>query len=149
MAVVPPDGFRHHMPVQVRWGDMDALSHVNNAAYLSYLEHARVSYFADLALWDGHPSGLGLIMARVVMDFKLPLHAGEDAHVFTRCSRLGNRSFDTEQALLRVNADGAQDRVAVATITIVVFDYTAGRSAPMPEVWREGIIAYELQKPQM
>ncbi len=142
------DGFRHHMPIQVRWGDMDALNHVNNAAYLSYLEHARINYFTDMALWGGTSTELGLIMARVVMDFKLPLHAGEDAHVFTRCIRLGNRSFETEQVLIRANADGSQERVAAATITIVVYDYNANHSAPIPERWREGIMAYEPQKPQ-
>jgi len=136
------------MPIQVRWGDMDALNHVNNAAYLSYLEHARVSYFAELALWDGNPVGLGLIMARVEIDFKLPLYVGEDAHIFTRCSRLGNRSFETEQVLIRANADGSQDRVVAATITVVVYDYNANRSTPIPEGWRAGIIAYEPQKPQ-
>ena len=39
----PPEGFRHGVPIQVRWADLDAMGHVNNAKYLTYLEQA-VSY---------------------------------------------------------------------------------------------------------
>lgn len=35
MSLTPPEGFRHHVPIQVRWGDTDALGHVNNAKYLT------------------------------------------------------------------------------------------------------------------
>lgn len=141
----PPslEGFRHHTAIQVRWGDMDALGHVNNAAFLTYLEQARVGYFAELGLWDGSAQGVGLIMARVEMDFRLPLFAGDDVHVFTRCARLGNRSFDTVQQIVRRTSAGALEVAAPATITIVVFDYAAGHSVGIPDTWRRSLREYE------
>lgn len=141
-SITPPDGFRHHVPIQVRWGDLDAMGHVNNATYLTYCEQARLTYFDDLGLWDGAGGKLGMIMAKAVIDYKLPLDSRDDVHVFTRCSRVGNKSFDTEVVIVRRAGD--QHAVAAhAVITIVVFDYAAGRSAPMPDAWRAKLFAYE------
>jgi acyl-CoA thioester hydrolase len=142
MPLTPPAGFRHHTPIYVRWADMDALGHVNNAKFLTYLEQARINYFNDLKLWDGNLSDLGLIMARIVLDYKLPLVVGDDAHVFTRCSRFGTRSLDTEQLILRVNEDHTEI-AAQGTITAVVYDYQKNQSAPIPDGWRERILEYE------
>ena len=142
MSLAPPEGFRHHIPIQVRWVDMDALGHVNNAKYLSYLELARIDYSRTLNLWNGDLSKTGLIMARVVLDYKLPLTAGDDVHVFTRCSRLGNRSFDTEQLIVRVQ-DSSTQIAAQATITVVAYDYHSNQSIPISPEWRTRIGEYE------
>jgi acyl-CoA thioester hydrolase len=142
MSLTPPEGFRHHILIQVRWGDMDALGHVNNAKYLSYLELARIDYCETLSLWNGDLSSTGLIMARIELDYKLPLTAGDDVHVFTRCSRLGNRSLDTEQLIVRVE-DGTLHVAAQSTITVVAYDYQTNRSTPIPSEWRARICKYE------
>ncbi|MBN8638576.1 MAG: acyl-CoA thioesterase [Anaerolineae bacterium] len=141
-SMTPPDGFRHHIAMPVRWSDLDALGHVNNAVYLTYFEQARISYFNALALWDGSVNKLGLIMARAVIDYKLPLNASDDVHVFTRTKRLGTKSFDTEQAIVR-RVDDQWQVAATGLITIVVFDYQTNQSAPMPAAWREMLTAYE------
>lgn len=144
MTHVPaPDGFRHHTPIQVRWADMDALGHVNNATYLTYLEQARIGYFNALGLWDGSMDKLGLIMARVVLDYRVPLVASDEVHVFTRCARLGGKSFDTEQVIARRAKDGSGgiEIAAQGTITVVVFDYAANQSAPIPQAWRDKLLA--------
>jgi len=138
----PPEGFRHITPIQVRWGDMDALGHVNNAVFLTYLEHARVHYLSEVGLWDGGEASIGPIMVKAVVDYKLPLFANDDVYVFTRCARLGNRSFETAQIVARLK-DGRYEISAVATISGVVYDYRAGQSTPMPESWRERVRAYE------
>ncbi|MFN8450942.1 MAG: thioesterase family protein [Anaerolineae bacterium] len=142
-SIIPPEGFRHHYPLQVRWSDMDALGHVNNARFLTYFEQARINYVRGLRLWDGVPDKLGLIIARVEIDFKLPLFAGDDVHVFTRCARLGNRSLDTEQVVAR-RKDDQLEVVARGVITIVVYDYNASQSAPIPAEWRDLVKAYEV-----
>ncbi len=146
-TITPPDGFRHHYAIQVRWGDMDALGHVNNAVYLTYLEQARVDYTRrELGLWDGGGGQIGLIMARVEIDFKLPLFAGDDVHVFTRTIRLGNRSGVTEQWIMRLKDDQLQ-LASRALVTVVVYDYTANQSSAIPDAWRERIKAYEIVAP--
>lgn len=125
---------------------MDALGHVNNARFLTYFEQARINYVRGLRLWDGIPDKLGLIIARVEIDFRLPLFAGDDVHVFTRCARLGNRSLETEQVVAR-RKDDQLEVVARGLITIVVYDYRANQSAPIPAEWRNLVKAYEVTPP--
>ena len=141
-----PD-FRHSTDIQIRWGDMDALGHVNNAVYLTYLEQARVQYMADLRMWDARVSRMGLIMARVVLDYKLPLLATDRAAtVFSRVSRLGNKSFDMAQIITR-QLNGEYEVAASGTITLVVFDYPANQTVLIPDEWRATFIAYEIVAP--
>ncbi|NDJ61235.1 MAG: acyl-CoA thioesterase [Chloroflexi bacterium] len=136
------EGFRHMIPMPLRWGDMDALGHVNNANYLTYLEHARINYVRTLDLWTGEGNVLGMIVAKVVIDYRLPLVAEDEVSVHTRVARLGTKSFDTEQVIAR-RVDGELQRAAESTITIVVFDYSTGSSAPIPDEWRARVIDYE------
>jgi acyl-CoA thioester hydrolase len=141
-----PD-FRHSTEIQIRWGDMDALGHVNNAVYLTYLEQARVQYMADMRMWDARVSRMGLIMARVVLDYKLPLLATDRvATVFSRVSRLGNKSFDMAQLITR-RVNDEYEIAAEGTITLVVFDYPANQSIAIPEEWRAAFKAYEPLNP--
>ena len=143
-------GFRHAYPLQVRWSDMDALGHVNNARFLTYMEQARIAYATDLALWDGDRGTLGLIMARAVVDFKLPLLAADEVYVLSRCIRLGRRSFDMEQWVVRASSvdPAAPEISAQGVITMVVYDYRANQSAPIPDRWRSLVKSYELAPPQ-
>jgi acyl-CoA thioester hydrolase len=128
-------GFHHACSLQVRWSDLDALGHVNNATYLTYLEQGRIDFCSTLSLWDGKPDKLGLIMARAVIDYKLPLNADDGVTVYTRVARIGGKSFETEQHV--VCERGGQSAVAaVATITIVVYDYPASLSVAIPDEWR-------------
>lgn len=142
MPITPPEGFRHHIPIQVRWSDMDALGHVNNACFLTYCEQARIDYFVSLNLRNTGQPEPGLIIAKVVIDYLLPLYAGDDVHVFTRCSRLGGRSLETEQQVVRVKQQQIQV-AAKATITVVVYDYDNHQSTAIPAAWRMNILEYE------
>jgi acyl-CoA thioester hydrolase len=146
-AVLTPEGFRHHIDIQVRWGDLDALGHVNNAVFLTYMEQARITYMNEQHLWDGSDSGLGVIMARIALDYKLPLIAADEVHVFSRCVRLGNRSFEIEQQIIRIR-DGQQAISAQGTTTGVAYDYRLNQSVPIPAAWRERLKAYEIVPPQ-
>lgn len=138
-----PDGFRFHIPLEIRYGDMDTLGHVNNAKYLTYIEHARVHYFHELALWDGRLSALGLIVARIEIDYKRPLTMfDKTAHVWARCSRLGNKSFDIE-TVITSERDGAEQLASVSRAVMVVYDYQRDATIPMPDDWRQRITAYE------
>ena len=142
MTSISLDNFRHTAEIQVRWGDMDALGHVNNATYLTYLEQARINYVRHFRVWDGSADQLGLIVARVVIDYKVPLVAGDRVAVHTRVSRLGTKSFETEQAITRLSGDEVEI-AAVGAVTLVVFDYARQQSVPIPDAWRAIIIDYE------
>ncbi len=144
MPAVPPEGFRHLIPMTIRYGDMDTLGHVNNAKYLTYIEMARISYFRDLQMWDGAQNQTGAIVARITMDYKLPLTIADGTvEVWTRCSRLGTKSFDLENLII-TRRGGDEGLVAAQSVTVMVsFDYQNDATIAVPQAWRDLMTAYE------
>jgi acyl-CoA thioester hydrolase len=107
---------------RVRFRDCDAMGHVNNAVYSTYLEESRI----------GVLGGLGdFILARVEIDFRSELRAGEEVEVRTRCPRVGRKSFELEHV---ISADGRV--VAEARSVLVSYDYGRGESVPVPDELR-------------
>ena len=107
---------------RVRFRDCDAMGHVNNAVYSTYLEEARIGVLGDL---------VDFILARVEIDFRSELRMGEEVEVRTRCPRVGTKSFDLEHVIA---ADGRV--VAEAKSVLVSYDYELGESVPVPDALR-------------
>jgi acyl-CoA thioester hydrolase len=135
-----PAGYRFYTPMQIRYGDMDTLGHVNNAKYLTYIEQARIQYVDTMQLWDGGPHERGLIVAKITCEYKLPLKMADGtAHIYTRVARIGTKSFDVQSTILR--EDGAE--AAAALVVIVAYNYVTNQSIPVPDDWRAVITEYE------
>ncbi|MDX1990892.1 MAG: thioesterase family protein [bacterium] len=142
-ASPPPEGYRYYTPMTIRYGDMDTLGHVNNAKYNTYFEQARISYIHEMQLWDGSASELGLIVAKVTVEYKLPLSMSDGTvDIWTRVCRLGNKSFDMEHLLI-CQRDGEPKVAATGLIVMVVFNYVADQTVAMPDDWRRRLIEYE------
>lgn len=143
MSLQPPDGYRFHTPIAIRYGDMDTLGHVNNANYLTYFEQARVGYCRALGLWTGGQSPLGLILARIVIDYRLPLTLDDDVvDIWTRCAHIGNKSMALQQCLT-CQRDGQTMTAADCASVVVAFDYVQNGSVRVPDTWRGAVTAYE------
>jgi acyl-CoA thioester hydrolase len=111
---------------RVRFRDCDAMGHVNNAVYSTYLEEARIGVLGNLS---------SFILARVEIDFRAELRMGEEIEVRTRCSRIGTKSFDLEHVI------AAGDRVvAEAKSVLVAYDYDLGGSVPVTEELRRLLV---------
>lgn len=131
--------FRFSTTLEVRWRDLDALGHVNNAVYFTYLEQARFHYLRELGIAPSDPAGIGLILAEASCQFKSPLGLGERVTIYTRVSELRNSSFIFEHRV-----EGEDGRLAAtARSAQVCYDYQNRRPVPIPDEWREAIIAYE------
>ena len=131
--------FRHQYLLTVRYADIDMLGHVNHTKYLTYMEQARMAYAQDILGWDGNPTTLNMILARAMVDYHLPLHFADDVKVLTRCSRLGNKSFDLAYLVLR-----SETVIATGITNMVAFDYQINQTIPVPENWRKGIQDFEV-----
>jgi acyl-CoA thioester hydrolase len=107
---------------RVRFRDCDAMGHVNNAVYSTYLEEARIGVLGGLQ---------DFILARVEIDFRAELRSGEEVEVRTRCPRIGTKSFDLEHV---IEAGGRV--VAEAKSVLVSYDYERGVSVPVPDELR-------------
>jgi acyl-CoA thioester hydrolase len=112
---------------RVRFRDCDLMGHVNNAVYSTYLEEARIEVLGGLA---------DVILARVEIDFRSELRAGEEVEVRTRCSRVGTKSFELEH---EIHADGRL--AAEAKSVLVGYDYDLGQSVPLSDDLRDRLSA--------
>lgn len=112
---------------RVRFGDCDPMGHVNNAAYSTYLEQARIAVLGGLEPF---------ILARVEIDFRAELRPGEEVDIRSRCSRIGTKSFDLEHELW-----AAGRLVAEARSVLVGYDYRAGASVPLTDDLRRRLAA--------
>lgn len=133
--------FHHSTTIQVRFADVDAMNHVNNAKYLTYIESARIGYFTEVLAKGMHGSP-GFILAKATVDFMLPIALHDEIKVLTRCSRIGNKSFDLEYEIKRVNPLPAQT-VAKAQTVLVGFDYQSNKTISIPDEWKKRIEVFE------
>lgn len=120
-------------PVQVRFRDMDAMGHLNNAVYVTYLEMCRVAYWRD-RFGPESTRTFDVIIGEIRLRYLLPLELQEETVlVVMGCSRLGNKSFDMAY---EIRSKDHQKVFAQAVTTQVGFDYTAQKSAPLGDVFR-------------
>ncbi|MGW0733614.1 acyl-CoA thioesterase [Streptomyces sp. NPDC002851] len=118
---------RHIYPCTLRWSDMDAFGHVNNARFLTYLEEARIDFMFRLAPGDGSPSfSGGSVVARHEIDYVRPLvHRHEPVVVESWVTKIGAASLTIAYEVKEPEEDG-QVYVRAATI-VVPFDLEAQR----------------------
>jgi acyl-CoA thioester hydrolase len=137
---VPPDPrdlpgpFRHARPVEIRFADTDAMGHVNNALYHTYVETARTSYLEEVLdepVRLGVHGELSFILAEARMAYRSPAFYGETLTVETRMTRIGRSSMTVEQRVTAPESRVGRARlVAVCESVLVYYDY--GRATPKP-----------------
>ena len=133
--------FRFFNPIVVRYGDLDPQGHVNNAAFLTYLEHSRVAYIRHLGLWDGNSFlEIGIILARIELDYKEPILMTDAAEVGLRTSRLGTKSLDMEYVVREINTG----QIFAEAMTVqVAYDYQLEKTIPIQDEWRKTLRDFE------
>jgi acyl-CoA thioester hydrolase len=132
------EGYRYVRPVELRFRDLDAVGHVNNVVYLTYMETARIQWWIDVT---GHRDfrNFGMILARTEIDYKAPASWGDRLEVGVRCASMRRSSFVLE---FRVAEPGGRV-FADARKVLVHYDYDVGRSVPLPAAIREKLKAQD------
>ena len=131
--------FRVVVPVQVRFRDLDAMGHVNNAVFLTYLEIGRMVYYREL-MGLTRPQEFNFILARMEIDFRSPIELGDSVFVGIRVSRVGNKSFHFEYEI----REGESGRlVAEATSVQVMYDYRQRTTIPVSPEFLARLEAFE------
>lgn len=121
---------------------MDAMGHVNNANFLTYIEIARIRYCNEVLGAGIDFSKQGFILAKATVDFIRPIELGDEVQVATRCSRIGSKSFDLEYEITRVNHQ-PHSLVAKAHSVQVGYDYLEKKSIVIADAWKKRMEAYE------
>jgi acyl-CoA thioester hydrolase len=122
----------HEKSVEIRWSDVDAYQHVNNAVYATYLEECRDEW-VEQALGEVGDSW-DLVLARVAIDFRRELRL-EDEEVVVSCTlvRIGNSSLTLREEVRTQDGELSAEAEAV----LVARDRELGRSRPLTDAERE------------
>jgi acyl-CoA thioester hydrolase len=139
IAADPLARFRFRFPLEVRFRDLDALGHVNNAVYLTYLESARIAWWMHVTSRPGLDA-LDMILARVELDYRSPVGYGERLEAGVRCASV-RRSSLTVESTIAGRDDGRV--VAESRKVLVHYDYDARRAVPLPEALRQKLLAQD------
>ncbi len=133
--------FTHCIELPVRWRDHDALGHVNNATYFTYLEMGRVEYCDTVIDLQFTPhTKEGWILADIQCSYLQQIKYPETMEICTRTSKLGNKSANLNACIYR---KGEESPVATSNGIVVWFNFVTQRAEPIPDDIRNRIIQYE------
>ncbi|WP_443082469.1 acyl-CoA thioesterase [Tepidimonas sp.] len=124
----------HTMTIPIRWGDMDAMGHVNNTVYFRYMETARLQWMGEWRM-PANPQGQGPVIVNAFCNFLRQLEYPGDVIVRSYVGALGQRSFDMFHEMSRT--DDPQTVYANGGATVVWVDFPAQRSLPLPAALRQ------------
>ena len=126
----------HEMRIPIRWGDMDAMGHVNNTIYFRYLEISRIEWLTEIGAAPD-PSGQGPVIVNAFCNFYKQLeYPGEILARHYACNP-GKSSFDTYITLERIDQPGVL--FAAGGATTVWVDFPQQKSIPLPDWVRAAI----------
>lgn len=134
--------YKHIIPIQIRFCDIDKLNHVNNSVYHNYIELGRVTYskevLKDQINWDEN----GFILARTEIDHRIQVHLNDEIYCCTKVLGFGNKSIRFKNAIIKKEHNEFIECASVVGI-LVAMDYISNISIPVPGAWRKLIDGFE------
>ena len=119
----------HVERIPIRWGDMDAMGHVNNTIYFRYMEQARISWFNALGVMAG-PEGEGPVIVNASCTFKRPFTYPGTVEVRTYAGKPGGSSIPT---FIEMRIEGDAAIYAEGAAVVVWMNFPANKPIRVPE----------------
>jgi acyl-CoA thioester hydrolase len=132
--------YKYKTPIPIRFSDIDAVGHVNNAIYLTYFEIARLNYWKEIIDWNLREHGV--IVGRSEVNYLKPITLDDEIVCYVRTTRIGNSSFDMMHLLARITPNGEEICTTGKTVCIS-YDYSLNKSVSIPLKERDKMIAYD------
>ncbi|MCH2262334.1 MAG: acyl-CoA thioesterase [Candidatus Thioglobus autotrophicus] len=133
--------FTFVVDLNIEWGDMDALQHVNNIEYFKYFQVARIAYFekinSDSVFGE---TRISLILASTQCKFIYPLAYPDSISVGVRVDTMADQYFTMKYAVV---SHKHQRLSAIGDAKVVMFDYVNNKKASIPSETRKTIIDLE------
>ena len=122
--------------IDVRFRDIDAMGHVNNAVYATYIEQARIAYYRDVCAAD--LSAISTVLASLSVDFRRPVELTDGrVTVAIDVADIGRSSVTMTH---EIRTGGRV--VADAEATVVTIDPDSGNPVPIPDEQRSAMVSY-------
>ena len=123
-------------PIQKRFSDVDPFQHVNNVAQQSYFDVGKVDYYERILGAEVLLGDLRIVTVSTSTSYMGQVRMHDDVRVTTTCERIGTKSLTLFQQLLVGGEVRSESRSVM-----VVFDFARQRSEPVPDAWRERLLA--------
>ncbi|MET3651426.1 acyl-CoA thioesterase [Dyella japonica] len=119
-------------PIGVRWRDLDAFNHVNNANYLTYLEEARLQWLQHVPGWFNEHSMP--VLAASELNYRRPIEWPAQLNVELFCERLGNSSVTIAHRIVNAHDDALYSD---GKVVMVWMDPATGKPVALPQSIRD------------
>ncbi len=127
-------GILFRMPLELRWRDLDAFNHVNNANFMTYVEEARIRWFSS-ATNDWFTDEHGPLLAAITMNYRIPIPYPAQIAVEMFAERIGNSSLTIGHRIVGASTGAQGDAETVyadGNAVLVWIDRGTGRPVPLP-----------------
>jgi len=116
--------------VDIRFADIDAMGHVNNAVYFTYCEQARIYFFAHAMnrSWDW--KRLGILVAHNEIDYYKPILLQDQVIIKVSCLAIGTKSFTLDYHLYK-----GDELCSKGKSVLVCYNHELKQTQPIPAEW--------------
>lgn len=132
--------YRHYMPLQIRFTDIDMLGHLNNAIFVNFFDMGKTAYFSSVIGGELNWETIALVIVNINCSFFHPVYFTDRIEVFTKTVKIGERSVTMDQRI--VNMDTGVTHACCQTV-LAGFDIKTATGVPVNEEWRTMIEKYE------
>ncbi|MBE2211600.1 MAG: acyl-CoA thioesterase [Xanthomonadaceae bacterium] len=115
--------------ISPRWGDLDAMNHVNNATYLRYLEEARIQWLNALGT-DWFDDSRGPVLASATVNYRLPIEYPSDIVIELFATRIGTSSLTIGHRMIDSTSDALY---CDGQVVVVWVDRKTGKPETLPD----------------
>lgn len=131
--------YKHTLPLQIRFNDVDKFGHVNNTVYFSFYDLGKTEYFASVCP-NVNWSKDAIMVVHIEVDFLSQIFSSDNIAVQTTVSEIGNKSFRLAQRLIDTQSG---DIKCICHSVMVTYDLHQHTSTPLTEEWIKAICEYE------
>lgn len=122
--------------IQKRFSDIDPFLHVNNVAQQAYFDVGKVDYYERVVGEEVLGGDLRIVTVSTSTSYMGQVRMNDPVRVTTTCERVGNKSLTLLQRLLVGDEVRSESRSVM-----VAFDFARQEGVPVPELWRERLLA--------
>jgi acyl-CoA thioester hydrolase len=124
--------FLHHLPIQLRFTDIDMLGHLNNTYYLQFMDLAKVDYLTKARGQSINWQEIDLVVANINVNFLAQTRYGEPIEVLTQVESVGTKSMQLQQAVVRTDTGELK---CAASVVMVAVDLATQKTIPISQEW--------------
>ncbi|HEY5717426.1 MAG TPA: thioesterase family protein [Motiliproteus sp.] len=129
----------HQTEITLRWGELDALGHLNNVAFFRLMEEARIQWCHEVGI-ELSSHAQGIVVVNVSCDFLRQVHYPATIRIETTVEKLGRSSIDLRQQLYVIGKE--EKPCATGHARCVWIDFKQGRSEALPDALRQHLQQY-------